>query len=121
MKSRLSFYGPQASSALMAAVNAERIAGFPSGRLFLDSVEQALAVTLVSGHAVRHRSVPVPPVHLPQEELPTIDGTDLEKGGKKATRWQSKLIRSANRRHAILRSTHAILRIMCQRRLWQAL
>jgi AraC family transcriptional regulator len=45
--------------ALVAAVNAERIAGFPSGRLFLDSVEQALAVALVNGHAVRHRSVPV--------------------------------------------------------------
>src|SRR5260221_7513118 len=30
-------------------------AGFPSGRLFLDSVEQAMAVTLVNGHAVRHR------------------------------------------------------------------
>ena len=36
-------------SALVAAVNAERIAGFPSGRLFLDSVEQALAVPLVNG------------------------------------------------------------------------
>ena len=45
--------------ALVAAVNAERIAGFPSGRLFLDSVEQAIAVALVSAHAVRHRSVPV--------------------------------------------------------------
>jgi AraC family transcriptional regulator len=44
-------------AALVAAVNAERIAGFPSGRLFLDSVEQALAVALVNGHAVRHRSV----------------------------------------------------------------
>jgi hypothetical protein len=33
------------------------IAGFPSGRLFLDSVEQAIAVALVQGHAVRHRSV----------------------------------------------------------------
>src|SRR5712664_1870997 len=43
--------------ALVAAVNAERIAGFPSGRLFLDSVEQALAVALVNGYAVRHRSV----------------------------------------------------------------
>jgi len=43
--------------ALVAAVNAERIAGFPSGRLFLDSVEQALAVALVNGHAVRRRSV----------------------------------------------------------------
>jgi len=45
--------------ALIAAANAERIAGFPSGRLFLDSVEQALAVALVNGHAVRDRSVRV--------------------------------------------------------------
>ena len=43
--------------ALVAAVNAERIAGFPNGRLFLDSVEQALAVALVNGHRVQHRSV----------------------------------------------------------------
>src|SRR5713101_2460305 len=43
--------------ALVEAVNAERIAGFPSGRLFLDSVEQALAVALVNGYAVRHSSV----------------------------------------------------------------
>jgi len=45
--------------ALIAAVNAERIEGFPSGRLFLDSVEQALAVALVNGHAVRLGSVQV--------------------------------------------------------------
>jgi AraC family transcriptional regulator len=44
-------------SALAAAARAEMIAGFPSGRLFLDSVEQAMAVALVQGHAVRHRSV----------------------------------------------------------------
>jgi AraC family transcriptional regulator len=43
--------------ALVQVVNAERIAGFPSGRLFLDSVEQALAVALVNGYALRHRSV----------------------------------------------------------------
>jgi AraC family transcriptional regulator len=43
--------------ALVAAVNAERIAGFPNGRSFLDSVERALAVALVAGYAVRHRSV----------------------------------------------------------------
>jgi AraC family transcriptional regulator len=43
--------------ALAAAVNAERVAGFPSGRLFLDSVEQALAVALVNNYAVRHRAV----------------------------------------------------------------
>ena len=43
--------------ALAAAVNAERVAGFPSGRLFLDSVEQALAVALVNGCSWRHRSV----------------------------------------------------------------
>src|SRR5579864_3797729 len=46
-------------SALVAAVNAERIAGFPSGRLFLDSVEHALAVALVNNHAVRHYDVPI--------------------------------------------------------------
>jgi AraC family transcriptional regulator len=44
-------------AALVTAVNAERVAGFPSGRLFLDSVEQALGVALVDGYAVRHRSV----------------------------------------------------------------
>jgi AraC family transcriptional regulator len=44
-------------SALVAAVHAEMVAGFPSGRLFLDSLEQAMAVTLVNGHAVRHRPV----------------------------------------------------------------
>jgi AraC family transcriptional regulator len=42
-------------SAMVAAVHAEMVAGFPSGRLFLDSVEQAMAVTLVNGHAVKHR------------------------------------------------------------------
>jgi AraC family transcriptional regulator len=42
-------------SAMVTAVHAEMVAGFPSGRLFLDSVEQAMAVTLVNGHAVRHR------------------------------------------------------------------
>jgi len=42
--------------ALVAAVNAERIAGFPSGRLFLDSIEQALAVALVNSYAVRRPS-----------------------------------------------------------------
>jgi len=46
-------------SALVTAVNEERIAGFPSGRVFLDSIEQALAVALVTGHAVRHHSVRV--------------------------------------------------------------
>src|SRR5258706_9443741 len=43
--------------AMVAAVNAERVAGFPNGRLFLDSVEQALAVALVKGYAVQRRSV----------------------------------------------------------------
>ena len=45
-------------SALVAAVNAERIAGFPGGNLFLDSVEQALATVLVDGYAVRRPPVP---------------------------------------------------------------
>jgi AraC family transcriptional regulator len=44
-------------AALAAAVNAERSAGFPSGRLFLDSIELALAVALVNGYAVHHRSL----------------------------------------------------------------
>jgi AraC family transcriptional regulator len=43
--------------ALVTAVHAEMVAGFPSGRLFLDSIEQAMAVALVSGQAVRHRPV----------------------------------------------------------------
>ncbi len=46
-------------SAMVAAVHAEMVAGFPSGRLFLDSLEQAMAVTLVHGHAVRHRPVQI--------------------------------------------------------------
>ena len=46
-------------SAMVAAVQAEMVAGFPSGRLFLDSVEQAMAVALVNGHAVRHRPVQI--------------------------------------------------------------
>jgi AraC family transcriptional regulator len=41
--------------ALVAAVHAEMVAGFPSGRLFLDSVEQAMAVALVGGNAIRQR------------------------------------------------------------------
>jgi AraC family transcriptional regulator len=41
--------------ALVTAVHAEMVAGFPNGRLFLDSVEQAMAVALVSGYAVRQR------------------------------------------------------------------
>jgi AraC family transcriptional regulator len=44
-------------AALIAAVNAERIKGFPSGRLFLDSIEQALALLLVEGHAGQQGSV----------------------------------------------------------------
>jgi len=46
-------------SAMVAAVHSEMVAGFPSGRLFLDSVEQAMAVTLVNGHAVRHHPVQI--------------------------------------------------------------
>src|SRR5579863_7323399 len=45
--------------ALVSVVHAEMLGGFPSGRLFLDSVEQAMAVALVSGHAVRHRPVKI--------------------------------------------------------------
>ena len=44
-------------AALMVAVNAERTVGFPSGPLFLDSVEQALAAALVDAYAGRSHSV----------------------------------------------------------------
>jgi len=44
--------------ALMAAIDAERVAEFPNGPLFLDSVEQALAAALVDGHALRRRREP---------------------------------------------------------------
>jgi AraC family transcriptional regulator len=43
--------------ALVAVVRVEMTAGFPGGRLFLDSVEQAIAIALVSGYAVRQRPV----------------------------------------------------------------
>ena len=46
-------------SALASAVHAEMVAGFPSGRLFLDSIEQAMAIALVNAHAVRHRPVQI--------------------------------------------------------------
>ena len=45
--------------ALVAAAHAEMVAGFPGGRLFLDSVEQAMAVALVKDYAVRHRPVEI--------------------------------------------------------------
>jgi AraC family transcriptional regulator len=48
-------FGDPQLHALVTAVHAEMVAGFPSGRLFLDSVEQAIAVALVNRHALRHR------------------------------------------------------------------
>ena len=45
--------------ALATAVDVERTADFPSGRLFLDSIEQALARALIVGYAVRDYSVRV--------------------------------------------------------------
>ena len=44
-------------AALVKAVNAERIAGFPSGRLFLDSIEQAIAAALLDVFSGQSRSV----------------------------------------------------------------
>ena len=43
--------------ALATAVDVERTAGFPSGRLFLDSIEQALARVLVVGYVASDSSV----------------------------------------------------------------
>src|SRR3981189_3388019 len=50
-------FGNPRLSALVGAAHAEMVAGFPSGRLFLDSVEQAMAVALVKDRAARHRLV----------------------------------------------------------------
>jgi AraC family transcriptional regulator len=44
-------------AALVMALNAERVAGFPTGQLSLDSVEQALALVLVERYAVRRPSL----------------------------------------------------------------
>jgi AraC family transcriptional regulator len=52
-------FGDPRLHALVTAVHAEMVAGFPSGRLFLDSIEQAIAVALVNRHALRHRSVQI--------------------------------------------------------------
>ena len=41
--------------ALVGAVHQEMVAGFPSGRLFLDSIEQEIAATLVTAHAATRR------------------------------------------------------------------
>jgi AraC family transcriptional regulator len=55
-------------SSLVSAVNTERLAGFPNGQLFLDSVEQALAVALVNRYAaqqaVRRYRAGLPPARL---------------------------------------------------------
>jgi AraC family transcriptional regulator len=40
-------------SGLMSAVNADRLAGFPSGRVFLDSIELALSVALLERQAAQ--------------------------------------------------------------------
>jgi AraC family transcriptional regulator len=45
--------------ALVAAVHTEAVAGFPSGRLLLDSVEQEIATALVNGHALSQRPVQI--------------------------------------------------------------
>jgi AraC family transcriptional regulator len=60
---------------LATVVHAEMVAGFPSGRLFLDSIEQAMAVALVSGQAVRHRPMRISRGGLGPARLRTI--TDL--------------------------------------------
>jgi len=58
--------------ALVAAAHTEMVAGFPSGRLFLDSVEQAMAVALVKDRAVRHRLVQISRGGLGPARLRTI-------------------------------------------------
>jgi AraC family transcriptional regulator len=43
--------------ALMAAANSERVAGFPSGRLFLESIEMAVAAVLTRSYSVSRQTV----------------------------------------------------------------
>jgi AraC family transcriptional regulator len=65
--------------ALGTAVDVERTAGFPSGRLFLDSIEQAVARALVVGYAVRDYSVRVYRGGLSPARLRKIKELVLEK------------------------------------------
>jgi len=44
---------------LATAIHKEALAGFPSGRLFLDSVEQEIAIALVNGHAAKRRPLQI--------------------------------------------------------------
>jgi AraC family transcriptional regulator len=44
---------------LVAAVHTEAVAGFPRGRLLLDSLEQEIAIALVNGHAVAQRPLQI--------------------------------------------------------------
>ena len=58
LRPRRKFADPRLG-ALVAAVHTEMVAGFPSGKLFVDSVEQAMAVALVKGHAVGNRPMQI--------------------------------------------------------------
>lgn len=68
----------------MAAVNAERVAGFPSGRLFLDSIQQALAVALVNNYAFRRPSPRIYRGRLTPSTMPafSLNTTAEETGGR---------------------------------------
>src|SRR6516225_5473785 len=61
-------------AALVKAVDAERIAGFPSGRLFLDSIEQAIAAALVDAYAGQSHLVRPLRGGLAPARLRTING-----------------------------------------------
>src|SRR5437660_11042477 len=60
LRPSLKFADPRLG-AMVVAVDAEMVAGFPSGRLFLDCVEQAMVVALVNGYGVRNRRVKIYP------------------------------------------------------------
>src|SRR5215469_10681234 len=49
--------GGSAAACAGYGCGSERTTGFPNGRLFLDSIEQALAKALVVGNAVRNYTV----------------------------------------------------------------
>jgi hypothetical protein len=75
--------------ALVAAVRTEMVAGFPSGQLFVDSVEQAMAVALVNGHAVTNRPVQITsgrdePARRRRSPVPAATGPHAEPRGASA-------------------------------------
>ena len=77
---------------LVAAAHAEMVAGFPSGRLFLDSLEQAMAVALVDGHAVTPAPCPA------RRRRPSSSRTNSPSRTSASSTWWCKATACCGRR-----------------------